>query len=175
MWLEFVPAVSGPQATPAPDTGAAQGAAVQAAFADEALLASLTDYDQFADYPSDYQTQLVFTADAPVSDFRFLALTLRDVGADGTMYYDTEDLYTTDALAEGKPVVIRMTFAGDVPDRGIAYTDCRRDHPLFCHHHKRRGRLAAADGIHRLTIFFAPAFVNIGGGHFAASDTTKTA
>ena len=123
MWLEFVPAVFGPQATPAPDTGAAQGAAVQAAFADEALLANLTDYDQFADYPSDYQTQLVFTADAPVSDFRFLALTLRDVGADGTMYYDTEDLYTTDALTEGKPVVIRMTFAGDVPDRGIAYTD----------------------------------------------------
>ena len=39
------------------------------------------------------------------------------------MYYDTEDLYTTDALTEGKPVVIRMTFAGDVPDRGIAYTD----------------------------------------------------
>lgn len=104
-------------------SGPVREPAVQVAFADEALLSGLAEYDRFTDYPSDYQVQLVFTADTPVSDFRFLALTLRDVSDSGEMRFDIEELYTTDALAEGKPVVIRMTFAGDVPDRGIAYTD----------------------------------------------------
>lgn len=112
-----------PGATPRPGSGTAQDPAIRVAFADAALLASLTDYDQFDDYPSDYQVRLAFTADGPVNDFRFLALTLRDAGADGAMHYDTEELYATDALAEGRPVVIGMTFAGDVPDRGVAYTD----------------------------------------------------
>ena len=104
-------------------SGPVREPAVQVAFADEALLSGLAEYDRFTDYPSDYQVQLVFTADTPVTDFRFLALTLRDVSDSGEMRFDIEELYTTNALAEGKPVVIRMTFAGDLPDRGIAYTD----------------------------------------------------
>ena len=96
-----------------------QAPAVQVAFADEALLSGLAEYDQFTDTPSDYQVQLVFTADGPASNFRFLALTLLDVDADGAMRFSTEELYAADRL----PVVIETTFAGAVPDRGITYID----------------------------------------------------
>ena len=118
-WLDQAAAPQ-PGTTPQPDGGTAQEPAIRVTFAGNTLPA---DCDQFDDYPSDHQTQLVFTADGPVTDFRFLALTLRDLGTDGGMTFDTEELYATDALAAGRPVVIGMTFAGDLPDRGISFTD----------------------------------------------------
>ena len=129
-------------------SGPVREPAVQIAFADEALLSGLAEYDQFTDYPSDYQVQLVFTADTPVTDFRFLALTLRDVSDSGEMRFDIEELYTTDALAEGKPDDLR----GRPARPGYCLHRCKRHCPLFCHHHKRRGWFAAADGVHRLNL-----------------------
>ena len=100
-------------------SGPVQGSAVQVAFAEDALAEDPARYDSFTDSPSDSMVRLVFTADGPASDFRFLALTLLDVDADGAMRFSIQELYAVDRL----PVVIETTFAGDVPDRGITYID----------------------------------------------------
>lgn len=92
-------------------------------YADDQLLARPEAFDEFIDYPSQYQVNLVFTTDVEVTEFKFLSLSFVDVDENGGMKFDVEELYTAAQLTPERPLVIRMTFVGDIPDRGISYRD----------------------------------------------------
>ncbi len=113
-------AAPAPTEAPAP-TAAPVPAGIGIAYDDGSLPEG--GYDEYADAPTGYEVRLVLTADAPVADFCFLALALAGSDDAGGMTFTAEPLYTADTLAPGRPLVVSMTFAGIVPDRGISYTD----------------------------------------------------
>lgn len=103
------------------DDNTSDEATVSVAYADEELLASYDDYDEYIDYASEYQVKLVFTANTAVSDFKFLKLSFIDVDESEYMSFDVEELQAANELSPQRPLVIGMTFIGTVPDRGISY------------------------------------------------------
>lgn len=80
-------------------------------------------YDEYADEPTGYEVNLVLTTDAAVTDFQVLGLTLAETDENGEMRFDTETLYSAETFGPERPLMLTMTFAGLVPERGIAYTD----------------------------------------------------
>ncbi len=109
----------GPAATAAPAAPTpAKPAFLTAALAGDRLP---EEYLEFQEEPTGYEVQVIFATDRPVTDFRFLALTPREAGE--ALAWDTETLYTLEVFSPQVPLVVTTTFAGDLPGRGISYTD----------------------------------------------------
>lgn len=70
----------------------------------------------------DYCTWVMFTARRPVTDFQVLALEMKDLDNE-EIAFDTESVYEMDELNPEEPVRISLTFWGDMPNNGIAFTD----------------------------------------------------
>ncbi len=122
---------SAPQATPEasaarPETPASDPAETAPAVVRAILLgedeAAPEGCEEFHDYDSAYRVRILFTTDAAVREFTFLGLTFTGE-SDGTLRFETEEIYTADVFTPEHPVVIGMTFVGAVPDRGICYAD----------------------------------------------------
>ena len=67
-------------------------------------------------------SRVLFTPEAPVANFRILDLNLKDFINDQALF-ETKTLYTLDLLEPQKPLLVYMTFFGDIPNNGFAYTD----------------------------------------------------
>ena len=83
-------------------------------------------FDEYAVFKvdeSEYSTTVLFLAEGTITDFNFLSLTVTDVDDNGRASFDTEVLYSRDALQEGKPLEVTLTFYGDTPAYGISYKD----------------------------------------------------
>lgn len=81
------------------------------------------DYEEFIADESEHQVRLVFMTEREVKDFKLLALTLdEDVDSD-EIKFDTEELYILDPFTPEKPLVVRLTFLGTIPNYGISYED----------------------------------------------------
>lgn len=121
---------------PFSDYATAQGyestaeATVHVQWAEDAEL--LTDYDEYnVSESSEPQARIVFTTDIPVESFTILELTLVDVSENGNMEFEaypvTPRIFD---LRPDRPLVIGLTFAGDIPCYGFQYDDangnCRR-------------------------------------------------
>lgn len=78
------------------------------------------EYEEFREDPTGYEVQVLFATDRQVTDFQLLALT---PGQGEELTWDTRTLYTLDLFTPQKPLVVTTTFSGDLPDRGICYTD----------------------------------------------------
>lgn len=70
---------------------------------------------------SEYQGRVVFTTDGAVSDFKLLALTFVDVDDEGHIIFDISEVYTQPALTSEQPLVVNLTFIGEIPNYGISY------------------------------------------------------
>lgn len=80
------------------------------------------DYFDYEYIPLDAGDQAVEVAISfiePVQDFKVLNLEFQDVDEDGKLIFDTEDVFYTSELT--MPVVIKMCFAGDIPNVGISF------------------------------------------------------
>lgn len=112
-----------PTPSPASTTAPAAPTPARPAFLTAALAGDRLpeEYLEFQEEPTEYEVQVIFATDRTVTDFRFLALTPREEGE--TLAWDTETLYTLEVFSPGTPLVVTTTFAGDLPGRGIAYTD----------------------------------------------------
>lgn len=70
---------------------------------------------------SEYQGRVVFTTDGAVSDFKLLALTFVDIDDEGHIIFDISEVYTQPALTADLPLVVNLTFIGEIPNYGISY------------------------------------------------------
>ncbi len=95
---------------------------VKAQWADEAL-GTYTAYDAFAADTSDQRARVLFSTGDGVEDFRLLALELEDVSETGNMTFTSRELYQQDTLTPERPLMVEMTFYGDIPSYGIACVD----------------------------------------------------
>ena len=89
----------------------------------ELQVPGLTDYEKFVADDGEYSAEVLFTTERTVADFELVALTIGEVYDDGTVSYLTEPLYSMDVLTPERPLVVRMSFPGDLPAYGISYTD----------------------------------------------------
>lgn len=64
-----------------------------------------------------------FSASRTVWNFQVLSLSLDDIDANGQPAFSVTPLYTLGALTPDNPILAALTFWGDTPNNGIAYTD----------------------------------------------------
>lgn len=110
--------------TPFPEykkqASAAGGPAVRAQWFND-VKASLSSYEAYTPKSAGPLVKIVFTAAAPVRDFKLLALT--PVEKNGTITFTSKERHSWNELAPGRPLVIGVTFAGDLPNNGVSYVD----------------------------------------------------
>ena len=108
------------------DYGAEQGyyeaTAVRAQWA-ELWLPGPTDYEQFVADDDEYSVDVMFLPRRAVTDFELMRLTIREVYDDGTVSYAPDPVYSMERLTGDCPLMVRMTFPGDMPAWGISYVD----------------------------------------------------
>ena len=89
----------------------------------EDALDEYNSYDEFCADTTESQVKVMFIADRLAKDFKVLALTLENVDENGKVTFSTQELYSLDALTPERPLVVGMTFYGDIPSYGISYVD----------------------------------------------------
>ena len=58
-----------------------------------------------------------------MKNFNVLALTMEDVDDDGNVTFSEKSIHTLATLKPERPLMVRMTFEGTIPNYGISYTD----------------------------------------------------
>ncbi len=103
--------------------GTEEVSCVIAVFAEDTLV-ELTDADRFAADNSEYETDVVFFANyGDVYDFEFCEIKWLDNSDSGESDFEFVPVYKTETLTQDTPLVVTMTFWGDIPSYGIRYTD----------------------------------------------------
>lgn len=98
------------------------GLAVHAEWADGALTET-SEYEIFIADDGEYSTDVLFITVRPLTDFKLMSLSVREVYDDGSVSYVSEPLYSMENLIPDRPLVARMVFPGDTPAYGISYVD----------------------------------------------------
>ena len=79
------------------------------------------EYDTIVLEESEYQVQIVFTAQQSVRDFRIYRLSFNDIDSEGNPVFETEQIYEQDELSHERPLKVVLTFPGDMPTVGFSY------------------------------------------------------
>lgn len=108
--------------TPSQSANEQTTSAVKIQWADEAL-ANYSSYDTFIADESEHQVKLLISSTQPLRDFNFLKLSIDGVDEAGNLITSTELIYNVDSLMPDYPLVVAMTFYGDLPSYGISYED----------------------------------------------------
>ncbi len=96
--------------------------AVLARWAQDAL-PDYPNYDEFIADESDANVRVLLSSNSPLDQFKVLSITALDAIEAGTLRYERQVLHTQDSLHPDRPLVLQMTFFGDLPAYAISYTD----------------------------------------------------
>lgn len=72
---------------------------------------------------SEYSTMIVFTTDGILQDLKLLSLFMNDVDEEGNPEYSIDEIYSYGTLESYRPLMVELTFYGDMPSYGVSYTD----------------------------------------------------
>lgn len=108
--------------TPSQSANEQTTSAVKIQWADEAL-ANYLNYDTFIADESEHQVKLLISCTQSLKNFNFLRLSIDGVDEAGNLITSTESIYHADTLMPDNPLVVTMTFFGDLPSYGISYED----------------------------------------------------
>lgn len=86
-------------------------------------LSNYSVYEEFVADTTKPQARILLTTDYSVKEFRVLALSLQEVDAQGKMIFAEKELYKMADLTPQRPLVVTLTFYGDLPHYGISYID----------------------------------------------------
>ena len=88
---------------------------------------------------NEYQTSILFSPPAVLKNFKVLLLTFKDY-TDAGAIFDQEEIYSAGDVSAEKPLLVKLTFIGSIPNYGISYEDnSGADTCSFC-----SGRLQSA-------------------------------
>lgn len=98
------------------------GGEITAAWAADAA-DTVTEYDtlEYEGSDSEWNTDVMFTANADVTDFTLLSVSMTDVDEDGTVHFDSTELARYGDLKKGSSLLVSIGFPGDLPTSGISY------------------------------------------------------
>ncbi len=80
-------------------------------------------YDEFVADTTKPQSRILFTTDSTVTKFKVLGLQLKEVDPQGKIIFTEEELYSQETLTPQRPLLVVLTFYGDLPHYGISYLD----------------------------------------------------
>lgn len=110
-------------ATELPEMSQQSEIAVAVDYASEEIFESGLAYTFTADN-SEYAANVLFSAKKAVTDFKLLTINLENIDDDGNIRFSAAgELYSLPELTPEKPLAVRMTFEGSIPDKGISYVD----------------------------------------------------
>lgn len=95
---------------------------VGARWADNSLPAGAA-YDEFVADTTKPQSRILFSTDSTVTKFKVLGLQLKEVDPQGKITFTEEELYKQESLTPQRPLLVVLTFYGDLPHYGISYLD----------------------------------------------------
>ena len=98
------------------------GAVLRVLRPDATFFAVFDDTETFVHDDGDYSTEIAFCPTRDLQDFKFLSIAWQD-SDDGGVFYSVEELYSTDTLTPERPLLVQISFPGDMPSTGISYTD----------------------------------------------------
>ncbi|MBE6118330.1 MAG: hypothetical protein E7188_07265 [Erysipelotrichaceae bacterium] len=82
-----------------------------------------TPHDECSIEGSEPRTDIVFRTSTEITDVHVLGLAVKETQADGSFTFAVHDLYSQETLTPDSPLVVHLTFFGDLPSYGIRYTD----------------------------------------------------
>ena len=71
---------------------------------------------------NEYQTSILFSPPAVLKNFKVLSLTFKDY-TDAGAIFDQEEIYSAGDVSAEKPLLVKLTFIGSIPNYGISYED----------------------------------------------------
>ena len=63
------------------------------------------------------------SAGEPVKNLTVLGLTFESIDDNGHVTYDIKNMYSVDKLQPDRPLLVRLTMMGTIPNYGISYQD----------------------------------------------------
>ncbi len=99
------------------------GPAIRPIWANEVGLVEGVDVLRYQVPGSDPEGQVLFEARRNVSDFRLLALSLKDVTEAGEPIFEEKELFAQDAMKAGDLLLADLSFMGDLPEYGISFKE----------------------------------------------------
>ncbi len=112
-----------PETEEDPESGedAPAGPALSAEWGDKIQL--LEGYDEVTVQTGEPQSAILLSAGREVKELIIYSVTITDVREDGTLVFDRDELYRKDSLTPDRPLLVHLTFAGDLPGHMITYVD----------------------------------------------------
>ena len=89
----------------------------------ENVLGNYTEYDQFIYDDTEPVTRAVLYTDGVVKDLKFLSLSNPGVDENGMMTFDKTELFSHKYITKDRPMLVTLTFYGDIPTYGVSVTD----------------------------------------------------
>ena len=81
------------------------------------------DYDRVVVDETAPTVEAVFCTMVPVESFAVVSLSLQDVSADGSVRYESAELFAYGTLTPDCPLSVTLTIYGDLPTYGISFVD----------------------------------------------------
>jgi len=81
------------------------------------------DYDEALQDGGEYGVRVAFVTDRTVSQFQILALNFTGMDEHDRAVFEKETVYTRDLLTPERPLVVTLSFYGEIPNNGIRFTD----------------------------------------------------
>ncbi|MGN1119220.1 MAG: hypothetical protein ACI4Q4_02605 [Oscillospiraceae bacterium] len=98
------------------------GCTVSAAWADDFLeQSSSADYIEAVADGGEVAARVLFTTDGAVRDFTVLALTSPEIDDNGNISFESTPVCEVELLTADTPLVVVMSFLGDIPNYGVSY------------------------------------------------------
>ena len=80
-------------------------------------------YDEYVADAENQQIRLVLTTDAVITNVKVLGLEIKEVDNTGKPFFSEAVLYTQGKLTPKRPLVLNLTFLGDIPNYGVSYIE----------------------------------------------------
>lgn len=95
---------------------------VQIKPAKEANLAQGT-YDEFVADADNQQVRILLITDSPINKVKILGIKIQSMDTAGKAVFAEKELYTQASLTPKRPLVLNLTFLGDIPNYGVSYIE----------------------------------------------------
>ena len=82
-----------------------------------------TQYDVYVADKGENSIGVMVSAGEPVKNLTVLGLTFESIDDNGHVTYDIKNMYSVDKLQPDRPLLVRLTMMGTIPNYGISYQD----------------------------------------------------
>lgn len=103
---------------------------IRAQFAEE-VEEKFDSYEEFTASDVEPQVRILFQTNRPVKDFKFLNVQVENIDENGKAKFSHQEVYTLNELTPKRPLIVILTFYGDLPNNGFSYVNEKGETKYF--------------------------------------------